>query len=38
MNETRYIALLKGINVGGQPIYQSLTIRNWNTTTKLLGK
>ena len=22
----------------GQPIYQSLTIRNWHTTTKLLGK
>ncbi len=40
---TRYVALLRGINVGGNnitklPIYKQMTIRNWNTTTKLLTK
>lgn len=36
-----YLALLRGINVGGNnvvmlPVYKQMTIRNWNTTTKLL--
>ena len=49
MVKLKYLALLRGINVGGKniikmdelkkiidtPIYQNITIRNWNTTKKL---
>ena len=44
MKNTQYLALLRGINVGGKNIIKitdlkagfDMTIRNWNTTTKLL--
>ena len=33
---TLYSVLALIILVGGYAVYQSMTIRNWNTTTKLL--
>ena len=31
----RVVPSAEGRNVGGTPIYKQMTIRNWNTTSKL---